>query len=186
MRRRVRMLWTCVLLVVLVAAMFPAVTSAAPAGRTRSFTIITADRVPLLDINVGGTLTGTFSGRQDSFVIDWTFRGLSGGGDPATASGTGTGSWDPSSHTLTLSLTGISSWDIPGFPQPNVGSATVTRLGPNLVSVSVGNLVSGIPMIVAPAFGNPFTNPFQFWTATSIGTGSINHGALPGIHRDQR
>ncbi len=185
MRRRVRMLWTCVLLVVLVAAMFPAVTSAAPAEKTKSFTIISSGQVPLLNIGVGGTLTGTFSGTQDSFAIDWTFRGFSGGGGPATASGTGTGSWDPSSHTLSLSLTGISSWDIPGFPQPKVGSATVTRLGPDLVSVSVGNLVSGIPMVVTPPFGNPFNNPFQFWTATAIGTGSVNLDALPGA-RAQR
>ncbi|CCF83192.1 hypothetical protein [Nitrolancea hollandica] len=185
MRRRVRMLWTCVLLVVLVAAMFPAVTSAAPAEKTKSFTIISSGQVPLLNIGVGGTLTGTFSGTQDSFAIDWTFRGFSGGGGPATASGTGTGSWDPSSHTLSLSLTGISSWDIPGFPQPQVGSATVTRLGPDLVSVSVGDIVSGIPMVVTPPFGNPFNNPFQFWTATAIGTGSVNLDALPGA-RAQR
>ncbi len=180
MRRRVRMLWTYVLLVVLVAAMFPVVASAAPAQRTRSFAIISTGEVPILNIGVGGTLTGTFSGSQDSFAIDWAFRGISSGGGSATASGTGTGSWNASSHTLTLTMTGIDSWDIPGFPQPQVGSASVTRLGPNLVSVSVGDIVSGIPMIVTPRFGNPFNNRFQFWTATAIGTGSVNLDALPG------
>ncbi len=186
MRRRMRVLWTSVLLVVLIAAMFPAVTGAKQAERTRSFTIISSGEVPLLNIGVGGTLTGTFSGNQDSFDIDWTFRGFSGGGGPATASGTGVGSWDPSSHTMTLSLTGISSWNVPGFPQPNLESASITRLGPNLVSVSVGDFVSGIPMIVAPRFGNPFTNPFQFWTANAVGTGSVNHEALPGAQQAQQ
>lgn len=185
MRRRLRMVWTGVLLVVLIAAMFPAVTSARQAERTRSFTIISAGEVPLLNIGVGGTLTGTFSGSQDSFDIDWTFRGFSGGGGPATASGTGVGSWDPSSKTMTLSLTGISSWDVPGFPQPDLETATITRLRPNLVSVSVGDIVSGIPMIVTPRFGNPFTNRFQFWTATAIGSGSVNHEALPGAQEQQ-
>lgn len=185
MRRRMKLLWTCVLLVMLIAATFPAVTSARQAERTRSFVIISSGKVPILNIGIGGTLTGTFSGSQDSFAIDWTFRGISSGGGPATASGSGVGSWNPSSHTMTLSLTGINSWDVPGFPQPKVGSASMTRLGPNLVSVSVGDIVSGIPVIVTPSFGNPFTNPFQFWTATAVGTGSINHEALPGAQDQQ-
>ncbi len=181
--------WATLLLAVMVA-MFPIASSAAwqpPRPSTppfapgsKSFTIISTDTVPILNINVGGTLSGTFSGTADSFSINWRFRGFSSGGGPATASGSGVGSWDEASETLSLSLTGIAAWNIPGFPQPNLQSATVSEIRPTLVSVSVGNIVSGLPMRIFPSFGNPFASRFPFWIASAVGTGTTHINALPG------
>lgn len=186
---RKRKLQRVILFLAVAMALVPAVAGAArqrphssppePTG-SRSFTILSFDRVPILNIGVGGTLSGTFTGTEDSFSIDWRFRGYSSGGGRATASGTGSGSWDEGSETLSLTMTGIDSWNIPGFPQPNLESATVSEISRTLASVSVGNIVSGIPMRVFPRFGNPFESRYPFWIASAVGTGTTHIDALPG------
>ena len=119
-------------------------------------------------------------------TVLWNFRGLTLGGGPASASGGGVGSW--SDNTLTVTLTSISYWNIPGFDQPEIPkTGTVQQVSSRIASVSVsdpeqGTIVAGIPLFVSPRMQDPFAGrkSSPFYTESSLGTGSTNIQTLPG------
>jgi hypothetical protein len=161
-------LLAAVLTPALTTAPFPAVASVQQV-QTRDFTIFSVARVPISDVQVVRSLTGTITGTSDSFTINWTFNGISSGVGAATASGTGTGSWNGDTDTLTVTLTSISSWNIPGFPQPQVPkTATIQQVFKKFAVVSVsdpvqGTIVSGLPILVHDELSDPFETRGSRW-----------------------
>lgn len=175
--------WLSLIAVTLLAAtVVPG--SAGAQSDERTITIISTNRVPIVDIVVSGVTTATIEGDPSGFTISWSFRGISGGG-PANASGSGFGTWVEGSDTMNVTLTSIDQWSIPGFPQPAVPkSATVDRLGfffafVDVSDSSIGPLASNIPMRVTPRMSNPFGG-LPFRVVSSFGTGSTTIDTLPG------
>jgi hypothetical protein len=151
-----------------------------PEGDQRVVTIMAHTTVPILDLNVSGVLVLTLTGSGESFDVDWTFRGQRGS-RVADASGTGVGSFH--GDELSLTLTSIASWDVPGFPQPVVPkTASVTPLRFNVAVVSVPSVaVFGLPISVHPRFANPFESRWRNYVVASTGTGAIRYARLPGM-----
>jgi hypothetical protein len=186
MLRQRRTRWFGLLLgLTLILAVLPVSAAAQPGARSqRTFTIISVNRVPILDITAVGALVARVEGEPSSFSISWSYHGVANGA-PASASGSGVGSWDEGSETASITLTGIDSWNISGFAQPSLPkSATIDSVGFGSALVDVsdpnqGSIVSNVPVRVLPPIGNPFHGR-SFYVASSFGTGSTNIGSLPG------
>jgi hypothetical protein len=186
-------------LVAAMAAVLPGTAFAAPpqSGPLHAhYVIFTTNRVPILNIGEVGTLTLDLTGTPNSFTFDWSFRG-STDGSPASASGTGSGSGN--GNELTLNLDTISSWDMPGFAQPETGkTAFIRRLRGNIMGsvyfLTLNDfpnfphaIVAGVPLIVSPRFNGPFAHHGLFgregggfFFEASAGTGSTDISTLPG------
>jgi len=181
--RRLRVLVSALFLVIAGLAIPVSSTAAAPSSQAAdpnaSITMFTFNRVPIINVLEVGTLTAHFSGTAGSYSISWTYRGLTNG-MPGSASGTGTGSG------MNLDLTGINSWNVPGFPQPQVPKMAMFDMVTSnlcLLTVSdptVGTIVSGVPVFMVPGFTGPFSRPFQFYFESSLGSGARTFSALPG------
>jgi hypothetical protein len=180
-------------------AVIPGTAAAAPpAGGPQHahYVIFTTNRVPILNIREVGTLTLDLTGNPHSFTFDWTFRGITAG-SPASASGTGSGSGN--GNSLTLNLDTISSWNMPGFAQPETGKTAFvsrSRLSPfsSVYFLTLNDfpnfphpIVTGVPLIVFPQFHGPFAGHgragrfgSEFFFESSAGTGSTDISSLPG------
>jgi len=159
------------------------------------YVIFTTNRVPILNISEVGTLTLDLTGNPSSFTFDWSYRGITAG-SPASASGTGSGSGN--GNSLTMNLDSISSWDMPGFAQPETGKTAFlsrSRLSPfsSVYFLTLNDfpnfphpIVDGVPLIVFPTFHGPFAGhgrfrgQSQFFFESSAGTGSTDISSLPG------
>lgn len=174
------------------ALIFPAITVAAP-SQTARFTIITFNRVPVLNITEVGTLSLVLHGTNQHFTADWSFRGTTDG-QPASASGTGDGHGN--GNSLTLNLDTISQWSVPGFPEPETGkTAYLNRSRLALFFSSAYSLdlydfpnfphfiVSGVPILVVPGFAGPFARADTLLFESSFGGGATDITALPGANR---
>ena len=115
-------------------------------------------------------------------------------GSPASASGTGTGSGNANHLTFVLAASDISSWNIPGFPEPiHVKTAYLDRSNgffffSSLYVLTLHDfidfpepIVSGVPVSVFPRVNGNLTTGNHLLFESSIGTGSTIFGFLPGF-----
>lgn len=195
--RRLKLLGVLAMVIAMVAVLPGTAFAAPPPGGPQQahYVIFTTNRVPILNINEVGTLTLDLTGNPHSFTFDWSFRGITAG-SPASASGTGSGSGN--GNSLTMNLDSISSWDMPGFAQPETGKTAFisrSRFSPfgSVYFLTLNDfpnfphpIVAGVPLIVFPTFHGPFAGhgrfggQSQFFFESSAGTGSTDISSLPG------
>jgi len=158
------------------------------------YVIFTTNRIPIVNRFEIGTLTiDVTSGNPSAFSYSWSFRGTVNG-SPASAAGTGTGSGNANHLTLVLPASSISSWNIPGFPEPiHVKTAYLDRNSgffffSSLYFLTLHDfvdfpqpIVSGVPVSVFPSVNGNLTTGNHYLFESSIGTGSTIFGSLPGF-----
>lgn len=131
--------------------------------------------VPVFDKAVLGTLTTTADPASGQGT--WSFQGTI---DGQLARAAGTGTMRVNGSTLTVTMTTIDTWQMPGLRQPVLPATATIQVAGNLAYVSyvrtVVNVV-GLPIAVSP----PLTLPLQSRTYTLMmpGSGSQAVRTLP-------
>lgn len=188
--------WRCLSVLTSFAIVFAAIVAlpatTAAASSSAHYVIFATNEVPILNIFETGTLVLDVQGTPSSFTFTWTFQGMTDG-VPAFASGTGSGSGDL--DNLTINLDTISAWNVPGFPQPEVGKTAFLTRAPNgglgfffsLYFLTLNDfpnfphpIVAGVPVFVFPSFAGPVTSGNHVLFESSFGSGSTNFRNLPG------
>lgn len=127
--------------------------------------------VPVLGTTMLGTLTTTFN--EATGQGDWRFQGTVDG-QFATASGAG--SYAAGGSAMTIKMTSIEDWRMPGVSPPAMPATASVREVGALAYASFGPAV-GVPVAVNPSLDGPLTS--GTFILTTPGSGASNVTELP-------
>lgn len=149
--------------------------AAAPASADERTIVFQANlTVPIVGTTALGTLTSTFD--DVTHEGTWSFQGTING-QFAQSSGTGYSTLtDGATPTLTVVMTSIDSWQMPGIGRLATPASATIRFVGELAYVSFGPAV-GVPVAVSPDISFPLTS--GTYVLTNAGAGEQGVGTLP-------